>query len=435
MIYADKISLTLKAYWLSRRAIKRQYNRRQIDLTRDTKLRILVRYCYENIKYYREAFERANVKPDDINSAEDIYKLPLLTKKQLRESLWDFLPKQIGPCRINRTSGSTGEPVCIFSDENSRLNNSAAVIRCRKSAGIALFGSMIITPLKNESEQTRKPAWTFFHGLHKTFYINPYLESQQHFDYISQLFQSNKKASLIGITPAIAKLAYLVVDGKVKAFKPKAIITTGQCLSENQRAVIEDVFSATVTDVYACSEVGEVAWQCSHSRYYHINEDCCLVEILKDDKPAKPGQIGEVVVTNLNRFAMPILRYKIGDLAIATDYKCRCGRKLAMLEKIVGRDGQDIICPNGKVLIWNQLKGFMNISQVRQFQIVQNSDGDLSVKYVPQEDADIHEIDRIIKSRFAPVVSDSIKFNIEKVATIKPAKSGKLQLVVSNYKQ
>ena len=435
MVSAGKIMLTLKAYWLSRAAIRRQYDRRRIVKARDRKLRKLVRYCYENIKYYREAFDQANVRPADIRSAEDIYKLPFLTKKQLREQLWDFLPKEIGPCRISRTSGSTGVPVCIFSDENSRMHNAAAVIKYRKAVGIGLFGSTIITPLKNESEKTKKPAWTYFHGLHKTYYVNPYLESQEHFDYMSKLFKRKKNAALIGITPAIVKLAYQVSDGKIESFKPKAIITGGQSLSDKDRDTIETAFSTKVTDVYSCSEGGEVAWQCGKSDYYHINEDNCIVEILKNDEPAKAGETGEVVITNLNRFAMPILRYKTGDLAIATDYKCRCGRKLAMLEKIVGRDGQDIICPNGKVLLWNQLKGFMNISQVRQFQIIQNSVGDLTVRYEPQEDADIHEIDRLIKSRFAPFIGNSIKFNIEKVTTINPAKSGKLQLVVSNYKR
>ncbi len=435
MLSASKIMLTLKAYGLSRYAIKGQYDRKWIDETRDKKLRKLVRYCYENVKYYREAFDQANVTPANIHSAKDIYKLPFLTKKELQGRLWDFLPKQIGPCRISRTSGSTGVPVCIFSDENSRMHNAAAVIKYRKAVGIALFGSTIITPLKNESEKTKKPVWTYFHGLHKTCYVNPYLESQEHFDYASKLFKRKADAALIGITPAIVKLAYQINDGKVSGFRPKAIITGGQSLSDKDRDVIEGVFSTKVTDVYACSEGGEVAWQCRASDYYHINEDNCIVEILKDDKSAKSGEVGEVVITNLNRFAMPILRYKVGDLAIATDHKCICGRKLAMLEKIVGRDGQNIICPNGKVLLWNQLKGFMNISQVRQFQIIQNSDGSLTVKYVPAEDADIREISRLIKSRFEPVVGNSVKFNIEEVTSIKPAKSGKLKLVVSNYRR
>lgn len=435
MVCAGKIMLTLKAYWLSWCAVKRQYNRRWIVKARDRKLRRLVRFCYENVKYYREAFDQVNIKPGDISSAEDIYKLPFLTKKQLRERLWDFLPKEIGPCRVSRTSGSTGVPVCIFSDENSRLHNAAAVIKYRKAVGIGLFGSTIITPLKNDAEGTKRPLWTYLHGLHKTYYVNPYLELHEHFNYISKLFKGKKNASLIGITPAIVKLAYQVKDGKIEGFKPKAIITGGQSLSDKDREIIESVFSTKVTDVYSCSEGGEIAWQCGKSDRYHINEDNCVVEILKDGMPAKAGETGEVVITNLSRLAMPILRYKIGDLAIATDQKCRCGRKLAMLEKIVGRNGEDIICPDGRVLLWNQLKGFMNISQIRQFQIVQNSDGGIVIKYVPQEDADICEIDKIIKSRFSPVVGDSIKFEIEKVSIIKPAKSGKLKLVVSNYKK
>ena len=148
----EKINLTLTTYYKAWQFIKRQNSPGQIEKVQNEKLQKLVKYCYGNIKYYRELFDEHRIRPKQIKTVKDLCRIPILTKKDLRERFWDFLPKELPACRISRTSGSTGIPVCILSDRSSRLFNSASVIRYRKALGIPITGRPILTPLKTENE-------------------------------------------------------------------------------------------------------------------------------------------------------------------------------------------------------------------------------------------------------------------------------------------
>lgn len=426
----EKINLTLTTYYKAWQFIQRQNKPDRIAKVQNEKLCKLISYCYENIKYYRELFDEHSIRPDDIKTVADLVKVPVLTKEQLRNRFWDFLPKELPRCRVSRTSGSTGIPLCILSDVNSRINNSAAVIRYRRQLGMPLIGKAIITPLKSENDTHIDEHWTFLQGIHKTYYINPYKSITKN-ETIKLL--KLKKPAIIGITPAIRALAQRIHDGIFPAIEPCAVLITGESLSGQVRELLEDTFKVKVTDIYACNEAGDIAWQCKKGRLYHINADNCIVEIVKNGKPAEKGQTGEVVITNLNRYSMPFIRYKNGDLAgFATD-KCPCGCMLPVLSQIAGRTGEDIHLPDGKIIPWNQLKGFMNHPNVRQFQLVQNKDGSLTIKFIPEDKSDIEQTKNILTSRFEGLLGDSVNINFSIVERIAPAPSGKSKLVISNY--
>jgi len=201
-----KIFFTLRTYYQAGLAVARQSSTEKIIAVQNQKLRRLVRYCFDNVKYYRELFETEGIKPEQVQSPADLWKIPFLTKEQLRNRFWDFLPTDLPPCRVSRTSGSTGVPVCILSDPNSRMFNSAGVIRQRHASGITFFGGAILTPLKNDSESPKDPHWTFLQGLHKTFYINPYIDSSENIEYVRRLLAKLREPAVIGITPAVSGL-------------------------------------------------------------------------------------------------------------------------------------------------------------------------------------------------------------------------------------
>ena len=431
--YFEKINLTLTTYFKAWQFIKRQDNPDRIAEVQNEKLRKLVKYSYEKIKYYHELFDEYRIRPDDIKTAADLVKVPVLTKEQFRNRFWDFLPKELPACRVSRTSGSTGIPVCILSDTNSRLNNSAAVIRYRRQLGIDFWGTPILTLQKNQLEPRKRPHWTFLQGLHKTYYINPYTNLNAEVDYSIEVLSKLKKPAIIGITPAIRALAWQIRDGYLPQLRPSVVLTTGEYLSSQVRELLEDTFKVKVTDIYACNEAGDIAWQCKKGQLYHINADNCIVEILKDGKTAEKGQTGEVVITNLNRYSIPFIRYKNGDMSGLAEDKCQCGCKLPVLSQIAGRTGEDIYLPDGNIIPWNQLKGFMNHPDIRQFQLVQNEDGSLTVKFVPEEKSNIEETKNILISRFRGLLGDSIRIDFSIVEKIDPAPSGKSKLVICHY--
>lgn len=430
----NKVGLGLGAYWQAATAIERQFSQQSISSTQNAKLRQLIRYCFNNIKYYKEVFRKAGIRPEHISCTADLERIPILTRDQLRTRFWDFLPKELPPCRVSRTSGSTGVPVCILSDKRSRMFNSAAVIRYRRASGIPIIGRPILTPLKTQSEPNKRPHWTFVQGIHETYYLNPYADSEENLEYAKQLLTKLSKPALVGITPAIRALAYKVRDGVFPFFRPSVILTSGEVLMSDVRQLLESTFGTTVTDIYACNEASDVAWQCPQTRGYHINADNVIVEIVTDDKPVPDGRMGEVVITNLNRFAMPIIRYKNGDLAKLTQESCPCGCKLPMIAEIIGRTGQDIFLPNGKTMPWNQLKSLMTHPQVRQFQLAQGRDGALTIRYVAGKDADPDVLEALLLQRYKDLLGPSMKITVERTDAIAPAASGKSKLVVSEYK-
>jgi len=434
MALARRIGLALRTYREARRAVRRQYSLAQVRETQALKLQRLMRYCFENIKYYREVFEGVGIKPEQLQSVTDLQRLPFLTKEELRNRWWDFLPRELGPCRVSRTSGSTGIPVCILSDSNSRVFNSAGVIRYRCAVGMSFFGGAIVTPLKTETELQKRPHWTFLQGFHKTYYVNPYVGSAENVRYAGRLFGSLKRPALVGITPAISALAYRIGDGFFPPLRPCIVLTSGQCLEPQVRKLLESTFEAKVADIYACNEAGDVAWQCLEGSGYHVNADNIIVEIVKDGKVVKGGEAGEVAITNLNRYAMPIIRYKNGDIASFATQDCSCGCKLPILGGIVGRSGEDIYLPEGKSIPWNRVKGLMNHPQIRRFQLVQNADSSFEIRYVAERDANTAALERLLLARYRKLLGLSISVSMQRVERIAPSASGKIKLVVSSYR-
>ena len=429
-----KINLGFRTYKEARAAISRQYDDNEIIRVQNAKLQRLIDYSISNIKYYQEMFQQAGIHVNDVKTVEDMVNIPLLTKDILRERFWDFLPRRLPQCTVSRTSGSTGVPVCLLSDDNSRLFNSAAVIRYRKALNIPVIGTSILAPLKTEKELHKQPCWTFLQGIHRTYYVNPYASSETEIEYAIHILKQLRKPAIIGITPAIRALAYKIRDGILPPIKPVAVLTTGEYLSIDVRQLLEETFDTKVTDIYACNEAGDIAWQCRAAHNYHINADNCIVEILKDNKPVASGEIGEVVITNLNRFSMPIIRYKNGDLARFAPKLCPCGCRLPAISEIIGRTGEDMFLPSGKVIPWNQLKGLMNHPQIRQFQLVQNEDSSITVRYVAEKEADITHIENLLHHRFAALLENAVTLCFEGCYKIAPAPSGKSKLVISRYR-
>jgi phenylacetate-CoA ligase len=431
----SRIAWTLGTYGEARRAVRRQFDPDRIRAVQNARLQRLVCYCASSIKYYRELFAQAGIDPQQIRTADDLERIPFLTKEELRGRFWDFLPRDLPACRVSRTSGSTGIPVCILADWNSRKCNSAAVIRSRRAAGIPFLGRPLLTLLNTGQDLPRPPQWTFLQGVHRQYFLNPYVRSRDNVEYAARLARRLRKPALTGITSSVRTLAQAVRDGDFPPLRPALVTTGGEMLLPAVRDLIETTFGVKVLDAYACNEARDIAWQCRQARGYHVNADNLVVEIIRAGRRAAAGQAGEVVVTDLNRYVMPILRYKNGDLARWAAGECPCGCRLPMLAEIVGRTGENVTLPDGRIVLWNQLKGLMNHPQIRQFRLVQEGNGDFTVRYVPENTADVEQLERLLRDRFRILMGDTIPLRLERTTFIAPEPTGKSKLVVSHYQR
>ena len=132
--------------------------------------------------------------------------------------------------------------------------------------------------------------------------------------------------------------------------RPRIVFSQGEVLDAGTRATIERVFEASPVDLYGLTELGYVAWQCDLRDALHVNTAAFLVEALRDERPAAPGELGRVLVTDLRGRLMPLLRYDTGDLALAADRPCACGRSAQLLGRIEGRSAATIEHGDGSLL-------------------------------------------------------------------------------------
>jgi phenylacetate-CoA ligase len=194
------------------------------------------------------------------------------------------------------------------------------------------------------------------------------------------------------------------------ALRLETFISTGELLDAPTREVIERAFGCRVIDVYGVREIGQVAFQCPDGAGYHFCSEAVLCEVIDDQgRPVRPGEFGRVVLTALYNYAMPFIRYEIGDYAQASTRPCPCGRGLPSIDQIGGRARNMLVAPDGSK---RRLRGvvFHRIGSVlsyRQIQIVQNTIHSFEIRYVPDSsDApDVSGLTRLLREELYPGVT------------------------------
>jgi phenylacetate-CoA ligase len=226
---------------------------------------------------------------------------------------------------------------------------------------------------------------------------------------------------------------YLQEHGRM-SIRPKGIISSAQTLPEGSRKLIEETFGCKVFDKYGSREFSGIAYECEAHSGHHVVGEGYIVEILKDGRPAQPGEIGEVVVTDLNNYCLPFIRYRIGDLAEAVDNgsACACGRGLPRIGRIEGRVQSIIIGAKGQYVpgtfFAHLLKDYDHA--IRQFQIVQTDRGAITfnvVKGKRYSDETLQEVVRVLHQ----FLGEDMKIAVEFVDNVDMVRTGKRLATVS----
>lgn len=333
----EKLSFLLKSqYWPLEKLKEYQWSRVQELLT----------HSYENVSYYRMLLKSHDLKPDDIKSFEDLKKIPILTKRNIQENTDKLIS---GLCDkknlfLNSTGGSTGHPLVFYQDENYLEWEKASAIRAWKyfegfdkeeleavfwgaerdiKKGLSIKG-IIYNVLRNGM----LPLNTFYYDSDLII---------RYFLYYNFL----KPKILRGYASSLFYMANFIEENNLKIHYPKAIISSAETLWPEMRKKIEKVFNSEIYDSYGSREVSQIATECSMHDGLHVVMENQYVEIV--DKC--------IIVTNLNNYGMPFIRYKIGDLADGiVEGACGCGRHSMRLTRLRGRESDNISLPNGKVI-------------------------------------------------------------------------------------
>lgn len=330
-------------------------------------LEVLLEHAYLTVPWYRERWAAA---PD----TSDLAELPLLSRRDIQDEFRSLqsksAPPEHGVIAESRTSGSTGAPVRVAKTAIMDLMWRALTLRDHRWHGRDLSGTL--AAIRRGAGRGSSPSWgAATEGLVET---GSCLTLDVDVDAASQLewLRRHEPAYLLTYPSLAAELARIALECNVKLPGLLEVRTLGESLDEDLRSLCREAWDVPLADVYSADEVGYIALQCPGCQNYHVQSESVVVEILDDaGRPCAAGETGRVVVTDLHNFAMPLIRYDIGDYA-EVGAPCACGRGLPVLNRIAGRVRNMLVTPEG-ARFWpsSGLRKQTDVPKLRQYQFVQ----------------------------------------------------------------
>jgi len=405
------------------------------------KLYKLITYASQNIPYYQGIVKERNLRFSEDTIFDDIKKFPLLTKDMIRNNFDELYKFRDNTYYRNSSGGSTGEPVIFYQDSNYFAWNTAAKIIFDEWAGRKLGEPMV--KLWGSLRDILKGGQGFKGYLRQqlsgvTILSSSRMAEKDMYKYVQRI-NIIKPYLIFAYTNSINKFACFIQKHHLSIYSPQAIMTSAGVLFPEVRARIEDVFQAPVFNRYGSREVGDVACNCKTSPGLHLIPDIHYVEIVDDEgKEVKLGETGEIIITLLTNYTMPLIRYKIGDRGILSNKNCKCGHGLTLLEEVEGR-----ITGNFKNKLGDYVSGglffslFYFIENIKQFQIIQEAIDYISINLVLIDKTKLKDMDKDFKEinqtiRKAMGNDTKIKYNI--IDEIKLSPSGKYMYSFSRVK-
>ncbi|MDO4519487.1 MAG: phenylacetate--CoA ligase [Eubacteriales bacterium] len=319
--------------------------REKIKAIQDEGLVKTVKKVYENVEYYRKKMDEKGVKPEDIKSQEDLYKLPFLTKEDLREAYpYGLMAEPLENCvRIQSTSGTTGRRVVAFYTQHDIDLWEECCARAIMAAGGT--NKDVVQVSYGYGLFTGGPGLNG--GSHKVGCLTLPMSSGNTDRQLQ--FMTDLEATIICCTPSYAAyLAESIYERGIRdKIKLKAGIFGAEAWTEEMRQDIQDKLGIKAYDIYGLTEISGpgVSFECEEQTGMHINEDHFIAEIIDPDtgEVLPEGSVGELVFTSIDKEAFPLLRYRTRDICVLSREKCSCGRTHVKMSKPMGRSDDMLI--------------------------------------------------------------------------------------------
>lgn len=350
--------------------------REKVQLAR---LQRLIHHAYSNVPYYRELMDSVGFKPRHLCTARDLEAIPVTSREALQQAPKETLiarGRSLDRLRRSHTGGSTGVPVEVYRNRQEHWLRCLVILRAFRHNGLR-FTDRVLTISRAKSKSINNFDIRYLPYLKR--WDLSYFENEKS---LVRTFAQARPTVLYGSAARVSVLASLIKEQCDAPVPLRLVATSAESLTAGDRSLIRAAFKSEPFEIYNCTELSDIAWQCSTSKRYHINADWLHVEIVRDGQNVRTGESGEIVVTNLYRYAMPLIRYSPGDLGTAAAALCDCGVQLPVLDSLDGRIQAIVILPNGA-----RFTGFPRIlgkfSEIRRFQVVQNALDQFDIKIVP----------------------------------------------------
>jgi phenylacetate-CoA ligase len=392
------------------------------------KLKKMLSFAYENIPYYQDQWQKLDIHPDDIKSTQDFKALPILTKEDLRNNN-NLLKSNNNNLRVSlrQTSGSSGTPLTIGKDRQTTAYMDAVMYRSYLWYGIKP-GERQLKIWGTEINKIRNFKMRFKDFLLNRIRLSAFELSRKSFLNAIERIKTFKPVFIYGYAQSVFEFAKFITDEKIELvyLELKAVIITGEMIFDWQREIIKQAFACPVVNEYGCTEVGIISIECPKGGM-HIMQDALFLEFVESDSNTEQR---EIVVTELNNFYSPLIRYKVGDKGIMSDSLCPCGRGFQIMSEISGRADNFIIFPGGKKVDPYVIEYIIktipsNCGIVNQFVIIQDNISSITLKLVCNTFTS-QKILHAINNKWNKLYGKELNLKIEFVDTIPKDSSGKL---------
>lgn len=402
----------------------------------EIQLKNLINFVYRNVPYYSKLFNCIDITPSDINTIEDLERIPILTKQIIKENWQDFIPKNIGQIKYvnGSTGGSTGSPLKYRMSIEDYERGIALLYRGFGYGGYKLgdkiaviAGSSLIPTTKSEG---KRKIQDFF--LNTRHYSSFEMSKENLLKYFCDI-NKWKPDFIRGYVSSIFIFAKFIKDNDLELnFYPHAIFTTAERLFDSQRTLIEQIFHTKVFDNYGLNDGGISAFECKEHNGVHVDTERAILEIVNNEGKHVVDRNGKILATSLYNYALPFIRYDTGDLGIISASECSCGRKTPLIKKIMGRI-TDFLKLNNVVIGSPVLTILMGKFDIEQYQITQNGPSSIICKIIRGKTFKIEDENFIKKSFYGHVGEIDVKFDY--VDSILPTKAGKYKFIINNSKE
>lgn len=429
------LSKIFKSYILDINRLK-NFSEEELKKFQDKQIKKMVHYAY-SVALYHDKYKKAGVLPEDIKGIENIDKLPIITKEDIKS----YYPEGIIPQGKNKkklieisTSGTTGKQLSLFGDMFDMVLWFFWYIRILREYDISwrkdrltIIGDFaphtIGTEYVNRGLMANLNRNRFFKNMQ-------FLNTNDKPEKIAKEINSFNPDFIGGYVGMLGHLALLKENGYGDNINPHVIATIGSMLTDSIRNLLEDVFKAQVFEVYGATESGTIAFQCRKGSY-HVMSDLVYPEFYKNGIPAKSKEPSKMIITRLYGSGTPIIRYNaVNDIVAPLYENCDCGLPGFLLDKVYGRDDLSLFFSKGRVLLPSSISEIhgrvlyeLKSNKVRHTRIIQHDLNNIEIqlifdKNLRNKGPSIDEVFNIIREGYEKKVGREIRIDIKEVKKV-----------------
>lgn len=392
----------------------------------------LIRHAHANVPYYRDRLECA--LQDGRFRPEAWSEVPLLTRAEVQSNVPALqaasVPEKVGVKIPGSTSGTSGSRLAFYQSHLATIASDCQHERMLEVHGIdrtAHLARIRVDRSAPHPEGRETEGWNLTCPTSRLSSLNVLTPIAEQAEWLVR-----RKPAYLMTYPSNAAALALRLEATGRSLPLSGVLTVGEQVTAEQRNAIARVFGCRLFDSYGATEVGYLAFECPAGAGYHIAYESVLIDVVDQrGRTVPPGTLGQVVITPVYNYAMPFIRYAIGDYAIAADGPCACGRTLPRLASLAGRIRNVLTFSDGSQRSpWGWTSTFQPLLRAEQMQMVQTAMDQIELRYVPIEGAAAPDNARV-EAAGRRVIHPTVKVQAVAVGQIARSAAGKIEDCIS----